>query len=92
MTPKRSKQRWPFPAPRTSPYHAVQVAALRVTAPLRRGCVAVILGQYPWSFHKQPGRESFCVQHVKVTLGGPKHGLALVVFEHCYAVGHRGIA
>jgi hypothetical protein len=29
MTPKRSKQRWPFPAPRTSPYHAVQVAALR---------------------------------------------------------------
>jgi hypothetical protein len=29
MTSKRSRHRWPFPAQRTSPYRAVQLAALR---------------------------------------------------------------
>jgi hypothetical protein len=29
MAPKRSRHRWPFPGQPTSPYHAVQLAALR---------------------------------------------------------------
>ncbi|HTW42211.1 MAG TPA: hypothetical protein VMD79_07835 [Solirubrobacteraceae bacterium] len=29
MTPKRGKRRWPFPGQPTSPYSAVQLAALR---------------------------------------------------------------